>query len=166
MTNSSGGPSRPDAAGLLRFTLAGLPELEMFPTAGQRDAALASVVAGITPAGRAWWTGFAILVGGVAAVGIPARILVPRLGLPRWSNDLILMALIGGCVFFVIRWLHRWGAQRVLRERLLDAGVAVCTHCGYDLRGQPSEPLRCPECGRPMDPRAAAIVTSSANPRP
>jgi len=46
--------------------------------------------------------------------------------------------------------LARRGIERHLRTRLLAAGVPVCMHCGYDLRGQTQ--ARCPECGRAFDP--------------
>jgi len=82
MEGSSPRPTPRGAAGLLRLTLAGLPELELFPTRDQRDAALASVVEGVTPARRSWWSGVAVLLAAVAAVGLPARRFVPRLGLP------------------------------------------------------------------------------------
>ena len=36
----------------------------------------------------------------------------------------------------------------ILRQCLIDHGIAVCIKCGYDLRGQ--EEPRCPECGSPV----------------
>jgi len=46
--------------------------------------------------------------------------------------------------------LARRRIERHLRTGLLAAGVPVCMHCGYDLRGQTE--ARCPECGRAFDP--------------
>ncbi len=48
--------------------------------------------------------------------------------------------------------LHFWWQPRFrksIRRQLVQAGIAVCMKCGYDLRGQ-TQP-RCPECGTPFD---------------
>ena len=39
--------------------------------------------------------------------------------------------------------------RRLLREELIQLGVPICVHCGYDLRGLTES--RCPECGRAFD---------------
>ncbi len=75
------------------------------------------------------------------------------------------LVLIGAAVgpFLVQRALFHRRAQRLLRELLIERGILVCVHCGYDLRGQ-TEP-RCPECGRAFDPELLRESTGAANDR-
>ena len=51
-----------------------------------------------------------------------------------------------------------WPLRRMvldrLRGHLRELGIPVCVSCGYDLRGQTTS--RCPECGTPFEPIAAA----------
>jgi hypothetical protein len=52
------------------------------------------------------------------------------------------------------------------RKLLAKAGIPICAHCGYDLRGQTVP--RCPECGREFDERLMtrdSVGTPDAPPR-
>jgi hypothetical protein len=63
----------------------------------------------------------------------------------------LLIFALWPCALFGMVWaLVRHAARRQLRERLVELGVPICIHCGYDLRGQTVP--RCPECGRGFDP--------------
>lgn len=54
-----------------------------------------------------------------------------------------------GAVFLTFM-LFRSGIRRRIRAELIDKGVALCIHCGYNLAGQVES--RCPECGEDFDP--------------
>lgn len=132
----------------LNLTLAGLPELSLFPTDESRQKALESIAAEAgTPTRLSFWLGVMTLV--IAVVG--------SAGLTNWLMRFVnwphlieeIFPLIGGGLGFLLtlRWLHRSGASGELREKLQAAGVPICLKCGYSLRGLPRESERCPECG-------------------
>ena len=69
---------------------------------------------------------------------------------PSWDVPVALLGAMSGAgpVLLLVR-IRRPFIRRALRAQLLVVGIPLCTHCGYDLRGQ-LEP-RCPECGRAFD---------------
>lgn len=147
---------------LLNLTLAGLDELEHFPSPAQRQAAIDAFPSSIRS--RDVIIGAALLIIAAVAVNIAVRILVWNT-LPgrftRFAPDVALVAMLT-TAFFFIRWGHRRTAQRWLRSRLLACGVPVCTACGYNLRGLPDPAGRCPECGAAISPEAARIIQHPA----
>jgi hypothetical protein len=61
----------------------------------------------------------------------------------------LLASLTGGLVTLALTVLSRRRRARQCRILLCEAGIPVCLHCGYDLRGQTE--ARCPECGRAFE---------------
>ena len=88
--------------------------------------------------------------------------------LPRFADFLVSVAalsLVFSAYLYSTLWVYRRRIERVLRERLLELGIPVCLHCGYDLRGQTVP--RCPECGRGFDPALLSKVEpTSASGKP
>ncbi len=85
----------------------------------------------------------------IASLGGSVSAFLQRLG-PALRGGLVggvLGVLFGGG--FALWWRPTF--RQSLREQLVEAGIAVCLKCGYDLRGQ-TEP-RCPECGTTFDER-------------
>jgi hypothetical protein len=71
-----------------------------------------------------------------------------------------------GCLVPVVTILEYRVARKELRRfvwrRCAQHGVLVCMHCGYDLRGQTV--CRCPECGKPFDPKRLSLKTGAFYP--
>ncbi len=80
--------------------------------------------------------------------------------LPGWSHILIVAAMLLGAVLLAVRCIKR-PFQRYLRAELNRRGIAICTRCGYDLRGQTD--ARCPECGLPFNGPAPGPGSSGAD---
>lgn len=138
----------------LRIAVWWMPELLFFADDQQRREAVqrAKKKAFQGPKG---WIGVAVLVGTVMLIcQLADRWLVP----PGINGSLLGRVLASSLIGFVcgtalglvLGWLQLNRLRADIRQQLLDAGVAVCLGCGYDLRGQ-TEP-RCPECGQPFDP--------------
>ena len=70
--------------------------------------------------------------------------------LPTGATGLSFFALLIAIYYVVIGVVFHRRLRALVRRRLLDLGIPICLHCGYDLRGQ-TEP-RCPECGRAFNP--------------
>lgn len=145
---------------LFNFTLAGLPELEHFPDAATKQAALKAIE------GSVGWKDWLVSIGLVAAVAVAVqyglRYLLraqPITALHGELGDSLRIILTVAAVILTIRFLHRWGAGKFLRGKLLEASVPVCLHCGYLLRGLPAEATKCPECGKAIDERARALMS-------
>jgi hypothetical protein len=156
---------RSRAVSLLPFTLAGIDELDLFPTPAARKKALDEIGRDFT-----WWEFvFGVLVTAGAAIGanwllkMLFRMLFPGVpGLPGEGLEFLRLVMVMGAVLIVLRLLHRWGVRPALRQRLIESGVPVCLGCGYLLRGLPPDStVHCPECGRAIDERVKAIM----NPR-
>jgi tRNA(Ile2) C34 agmatinyltransferase TiaS len=78
---------------------------------------------------------------------------VPSLA-PHGASISVLLTLAVYTMFIVVAL--RRDQVRDLRSRLIEAGVAVCMKCGYDLRGLPAGSDRCPECGVEFEADPAA----------
>ncbi|MDX2199118.1 MAG: hypothetical protein SF069_09120 [Phycisphaerae bacterium] len=149
----------PAPLGLLRFTLSGLPELELFESDAQRDAALHRLATKSgDPSKRGWWQGFVVLLPMVIVIWFLMRYARTLVIWPSWIEEGLSFFVLLAAAALVARWLHRGGAARELREQLLLQGVPVCRGCGYSLRGQLEGAQRCPECGREIDADAAALI--------
>jgi predicted Zn-ribbon and HTH transcriptional regulator len=158
---TTGGTSVFSRINPMRWSLAGLPELEQFDSAEQRQSALERIArkAG-SPGFGDWWIAVAILVAAVLAVNVAMRFVLHRVSAPGVVEDLLRIGAMIVCGAVVLRWLHRWGAAGELRDELLSAGIPVCRACGYSLRGHPPEAKRCPECGRPLDARVRSALSA------
>jgi hypothetical protein len=150
----------------MNITLAGMDELQHFPDTESRERALREV--GSSVRALDWAVGFAICavgaIGGLWLARMLVRGLLPMVlpwPLHRNVQDLIVFVLVGGTMFLTIRMLHRWGAARALREKLIGLGVPVCRGCGYLLRGLPRDATTCPECGQSIDNDARDLIESS-----
>ncbi len=59
------------------------------------------------------------------------------------------VSLIALPIFILGIWralkdIHKGGVEKIIIKRGLNS---LCLDCGYDLRGQPKDSDRCPECG-------------------
>ncbi len=144
----------------MRYTLRGLPEMELFDSEEQR----AEVVREIeTEAGRPtnlwYWLAVAILVSATLVTNRIMKWLLARLVVwPEEIEDALQWLVMILMIVVVLRWLHRWGAAVDLRRKLLIRGVPVCLGCGYSLRGHSEAATRCPECGRSFDEAVRRIL--------
>jgi len=142
--------ARQPRGNLFQYTLKGVEELDHFPTDEAQERALNEI--GHEVRVRDLSLGILILAAIVFITTACTRqlihLLIPgMLGSADKDVSLILGVMAG---IAVMRWLHRWGAARDLRRKLLDCGVPVCVPCAYLLQGLPSETVACPECGMPI----------------
>ena len=119
------------------------PELARFENDEERTRVLKNYSRKVFRSGYTWVILF---------IGIPILttllVLVTRIALPGWSG--YVSGVIAGVSFGAgFQWLLRSPLRRNLRRELIDRGVPICLHCGYDLRGQ--NVPRCPECGVGFD---------------
>jgi len=150
---------------LLNLTLAGLPELDHFPSLEERQKALWEIgnEAGDTKSGW-FWLAILAVVGGAILARYVAGWLLSYVALPGELEDILKVLTILAVFFLVLRWLHRRGAAAELRRKLLARGVPVCMGCGYLLRGLSVSTERCPECGRAFDGQVEKILTAAETP--
>lgn len=146
----------------MNVTLAGIEELDLFPTPEAREQAIAEHAEAV----RGWDLVLGIAICVVAASGAWAFARWGNLGglsyimpLPNWAREIITFATVVVCMFITLRYLHRWGVKRELRRKLIDLRVPVCEGCGYLLRGVSPSTERCPECGRAIDARVRDLIT-------
>lgn len=133
-------------------TLRGIEEVENFKTAEDRQRALTEL--GDEVRLRDLALGITLCV--AAALGsfwlmrAMFQYILPR-SIPAWfaTNACYAAGLIG--VLLTMRALHRWGAAKELRRKLIASGVPVCLECGYRLEGVPPRTEMCPECGKGID---------------
>lgn len=135
--------------------LRGLPELEMFPDDASREQAVRELNAGFYT-----WRIIPVLLGHMVLLwavtvlaGYTISRVVPSLKpVSGWLGMAVSLASYLG----YLMWALPRDLVRELRRKLVAAGVPVCVRCGYDLRGQPADSERCPECGteRPISPDA------------
>ena len=152
------GKPRPN---LFRYTLKGVEELDHFPSEESRLRALDEIGSEVRLRDLAF--GITILAAVVFTTAAGTRMLI------RWlipgvlgSADKDVSLLCGVIVGVVVmRWLHRWGTAKSLRRKLLKCGVPVCVHCGYLLRGLPTDVGLCPECGTAIPTETRLIIQPS-----
>jgi hypothetical protein len=152
----------------MNMTLAGIEELEMFPNAEEREKAIAQHADSI----RGW--DLALGAGVCVVAGVGAWVLA-RWGIlgglsyltskpvPGWAQELVTFGTIALCMFMTLRVLHRWGAKRELRHKLVTLGVPVCVGCGYLLRGLDPKTEKCPECGRAIEKAVTEMLVTAAD---
>lgn len=149
---------------LLNLTLAGLPELEFFESDAKREAALAEIA---KQAGRptTWGYWSAVLLLGAAAIATRQLIkwLFRFVYWPGELEDVLSIAVVVAVALFFIRRFHRRGFPAMLRQKLIEQGVPMCLKCGYNLRGQPADSTRCPECGTAIN-EASKIILGERTP--
>ena len=141
------------------IVLRGVPELELFPTDEERQAAIDDLAVELPRVQqqqgiRAMFSAIAVGVG-----TIPLYFFM-RAELSRYV-PLTLAKLIGWAVVVAILAViairgFRSAAPQLLRKRLLSRGVPVCRKCGYLLRGCPGP--NCPECGQSFDEQVRALL--------
>ncbi len=126
--------------------LRSLPELEMFPDDASREQAVRELNAGFYT-----WRIIPVLVSHIAVLWAITTLTTYTIGrVAPWlkpaSGWLGVVVALAGYVGFLM-WALPRDLVRELRIKLVAAGVPVCLRCGYDLRGQPADSERCPECG-------------------
>jgi hypothetical protein len=97
----------------------------------------------------------------IAATGLARRYLP---FLPMGATGISIYAVLLAAYYVVIGVVFHRRLTALVRKRLLELGIPICLHCGYDLRGQ-TEP-RCPECGRGFDRKLIAGGRSANGPSP
>lgn len=145
-----------------RLTLAGLPELRLFPDSSIRHRALREYGDSMRDT-RDWryWVVLAVMTALAASAGFVIGHIVARAfgtfvtGSARYWLRLATMLIV---FWAMLRAAQRLGATARLRQRLLDLGVPVCAKCGYALFGHHPDAQQCPECGRPIDDRTRALL--------
>lgn len=149
----------PSEVSLFNWAIAGLPELALFQSDQQRDAAVAQVIRGVGWLRRKeWWLAVLVLVGGWGIIRLARIGLSQFIPGAQWSGDWLLLIANLFLYSLIMRWFYRGAAQRELRKQLLNQGVPVCVQCGYDLRGQPAAAPYCSECGRAIDNRVPGMI--------
>ena len=142
----------------LRWYIARLPELELFPTEEERELAIDDL--GKNREHEGAWLLMFILVVTIAILAEP--LLASRVTIPSWLSGSIMPLILMPSVFGITWWRLRRVAHRFLRSKLIESGVPVCVKCGYCLRGLTSD--RCPECGKELDARVRALNRDDAQP--
>lgn len=106
----------------------------------------------------AWYVRFGVALPGIAVILAWMWFFrnVRFAGGSMWWIMFLLLLYVGLPVFLVvhaIRWLMDSVRQKALLHALReDFHIAVCTECGYDLRGSGGMAAkRCPECGTAFD---------------
>lgn len=85
--------------------------------------------------------------------------------MPGWLVIVPVMVLMGALVL-VVALMTRDQARRRVRAYLLSRGVALCSACGYDVRGLKGAHaagtagggVRCPECGTELPAEVLAVM--------
>lgn len=142
----------------LNVTLAGMPELNFFESDEKREAALVQIA---SDSGRwGWKLGVAIVACGMAGIGamLFAEWLLHFVAWPDLFERGIRVAAAVLATLVLIRRFHRRGYPALLRRKLIEQGVPMCLKCGYNLRGQPWDSPRCPECGTAINEASRKIL--------
>ncbi len=142
---------------LLNLTLAGMAELELFPTDKARQQAFSEISDNPSRPKR-MAVATTVVVAIIFAVASLAKWLLAELGVPPGLAGVLLGLAIVATLMFSIGALHRRVMGHELRLKLLDAGVPICVKCGYALQGLPTDSTRCPECGRGLSDRARELI--------
>jgi hypothetical protein len=134
-----------------------LPELSLFPSDKAKAEAIRSIRAQRFVGDRGWVQLF------FSGIALPVLVLLRRSPLVRSASLPIELALvlpaavlIGLAARFGGIYFTRSDAAESLRDSLLQYRIAVCTQCGYCVRGVESP--NCPECGRELDTRVPDIL--------
>jgi hypothetical protein len=125
------------------------PELEHFDSRAEARAAMTACRAMQIRTPWFWLAliGYTLGVGLVMALSLLfVRRYLPLSGAVYGG---VVGGITGGTGVLFLQWFWRNRFRKLLRQRLIAAGVPICIQCGYDLRGQ-TEP-RCPECGKAFD---------------
>ena len=134
------------------------PELLLFDTARQRDEAWQSAWKQLNRRPRNWCWWVLVFLPTICVLGP----LQSRLGSWYWP----VLGFVGAlsATGFLIRYRMQ---RRMLRGRLLAAGIRVCLKCGHDLREVESP--YCPECGEKLEesrpPAEGRVAAQSESPR-
>ena len=149
----------------LNVTLDGVPELDYFESEEKRQTALKQIA---TEAGRptTWGYWLAVLLLGAAAIATRQLIkwLFRFVYWPGELEDVLSIVVVVAVALFFIRRFHRQGFPAMLRKKLIEQGVPMCLKCGYNLRGQPADSTRCPECGTGINEASRGILGAQTPP--
>jgi predicted RNA-binding Zn-ribbon protein involved in translation (DUF1610 family) len=151
-----------DPGCVARCTLAGLPELGLFPDGRALHSALREY--GTSMRGANDWRSWAVLSAMTilaAVVGfITGQVTYHALGFVATGAVNYWIRLLTMVLVFwaLLRAAQRCGAALRLRQSLIELGVPVCAKCGYALIGHEPDAQRCPECGRAIDEQIAALL--------
>ena len=158
---SAGKTSRFDRVARSPYTR-GLPEWDMFPDEATREQAIKAIERGMMPRSILGWLKFLVLCTVLFIMPyVVVSICVDHVLPPFQHADLAKFVAAVVMYTAIVYVLLRRDMPRALRQQLLDAGVPVCMHCGYDLRGLPADRDRCTECGRPFGLRVRELVRHS-----
>lgn len=130
-----------------------LPELDLFETRAEQRRARDKAYEAVTRMRSHWLCVFCLLMI-IASLTIVGPFWLAPLVSRHFSIPApVVLAIPGPAIAFSFGlftlYAYRHAMRRSLREMLIDRGVPICVHCGYDLHAAP-EP-RCPECGREFD---------------
>ena len=143
---------------------AGIPEVDYFKSDEQRDEALAQVAQQAKKGAR----GFFLILFGSIVVSMALQFIIRRVAnfveLPTLAKSGIPGGVAGASMVLLLRQLHRHRFPTLLRHKLIEQGVPMCLKCGYNLRGQPADSKRCPECGTGIN-EASKRILNRATPR-
>ncbi|HKQ49050.1 MAG TPA: hypothetical protein VJZ71_13350 [Phycisphaerae bacterium] len=149
----------------LNVTLDGVPELDYFESEEKRQLALKQIA---TEAGRpttwGYWSAILWLVLGSIFTLVLATWLLEFVSWPREFEKAARFGLVLVVTFILIRRFHRQSFPAMLRQKLIEQGVPMCLKCGYNLRGQPTDSTRCPECGTAINEVSRAILGARTPP--
>lgn len=150
---------------VLNLSLAGLPELDYFESDEKREAALAQIAkeAG-RPTTRGYWSAIVLLGAGAISTMLLASWLLEFVSWPREIEKAVRLGLVILVTLIMIRRFHRQGFPAMLRQKLIEQGVPMCLKCGYNLRGQPADSTRCPECGTAINEASRRILAGKISP--
>ncbi len=139
------------------LTLAGMAELDLFPTDRARQQAFSEISDNPSRPKR-MAVAITLVVAVIFAVASLAKWLLAKLDVPQGIAGVLLGLAIVVTLMFSIRALHRRVMAHELRLKLLEVGVPICVKCGYALQGLPTDATRCPECGRVFSDRARELI--------
>lgn len=138
-----------------------MPELLHFSSEAQRQVAVDQVVKELRQE-REIRPAMTVLVAVLSAVvAVPLYLGIRFVGsmyLPVTAAKLLGVGAVFVLMLLPAYLAIRRGAPKLLRRKLLSAGVPVCMACGYVLRGCPGP--NCPECGTPFADEVRTLLAS------